>query len=369
MIPATSSAAVLTDFGKALEIFEVPVPHELEPGAVLVKTLAATICASDIHMTRGHVDPRDSGMVPPLIPGHEMSGEVVAMGAGVDRDSVGSPLAIGDRIVWAHGFCGQCYPCVAMGEPTLCAHRRGYMSRPYIEYPHLTGGFSEYCYVYPTSGRVKIPDGVSSEVASASSCALRTVIHGFNRLGDLEDKVVVVQGSGPLGLFSLTKALSSNARQVIVIGGPASRLALASEWGASATLDVMTTSAEERDDRIKELTGGWGADVVIEVSGAARAFGEGVPMLARGGRYLLMGSVSPAITQFDARWIILRQLTLMGGLSGHVADYYHALQFMVRERARFDWGRMITSTYDLADINVAMDAMEGLADIKPAIRF
>ena len=116
----------------------------------------------------------------------------------VSADSIGQSLRTGDRIVWTHGFCGQCVNCVIEHQPTLCTNRRGYMSAKCTEYPFLTGGFAEYCYVYPTSGRIRVPDEILDPVASAASCALRTVMQGFDRLGGLDDRHhVVIQGSGP----------------------------------------------------------------------------------------------------------------------------------------------------------------------------
>ncbi|MDX2647544.1 hypothetical protein PV341_29050 [Streptomyces sp. PA03-1a] len=103
-------------------------------------------------------------------------------------------------------------------------------------YPFLHGGCSEYGYVYPTAGRVRVPDDVPDAVASAAACSLRTVMHGFERLGRIAAAdTVVVQGAGPVGLFAVAKAVAEGARRVIVIGGPAERLEVAAQWGADVT--------------------------------------------------------------------------------------------------------------------------------------
>jgi L-iditol 2-dehydrogenase len=370
MTPKTARAAALTAFGEPLEIVDVRIPDELEPGALLVRTRAATVCATDLHLWQAKAASKDAGSNLPVILGHEMTGEVVRLGEGADRDSVGNPLRIGDRIVWTHGFCGRCFNCRVRNEPTLCTHRRGYMATPYTEYPYLTGGFAEYGYVFPTSGRVRVPDELEDEVAAAASCAMRTIVHGFKRLGDIEDAVVVVQGSGPLGLFALAKAVTSNAREVIVVGGPAGRLELASRWGAHHTIDVTrVTDPADRVARVRELTGGRGADVVIEAAGFPGVFAEGLDIIGAGGRYLLVGSVGPSTTTVAASTFVLRQLTLIGSLSGSVVDYYHALRFLARHRSRFTWRDMISASYDLDDINEAFRGMHDLTEIKPAIRF
>ncbi|MET7400379.1 zinc-binding dehydrogenase [Dactylosporangium sp. NPDC005572] len=364
-IPSTCRAAALVEGGKPLEIVDVVVPAELEPGAILVEVTTATVCATDVHIASGKLA---GGVTLPIIPGHEMTGRVARLGPGVDRDSVGQPLTVGDRIVWTHGFCGRCYNCVIAHEPTLCTDRRAYMATPYQQYPYLTGGFSEYCYVFPTSGRVKVPDAIPDAVASASSCALRTVMHGFARLGPVEDRTVVVQGAGPLGLFAVARAVASNAAKVIVVGAPAERLALAKSWGAAEVLDVgEVPDADERVARVRDIVDG--ADVVIEMSGAPSAFTEGMQMLGRNGRYLLIGQVRANLAEFDASQIVHKQATLIGSLSGSVEDYWAALRFLQAHRDRFDWNAMISNHYRFEDINNALDAMRNLTEIKPAIVF
>ena len=105
-IPTSCRAALLTGHGQPLEIAEVPIPQELEPGALLVRNTAATICASDVHLWEG--DSGSSSDRFPRILGHEMTGRVARISEGAEHDSLGEPLHVGDRIIWTHGFCGQC---------------------------------------------------------------------------------------------------------------------------------------------------------------------------------------------------------------------------------------------------------------------
>ena len=149
-IPATCRAALLVGHNQPMEVAEVTVPQELEPGALLVRTSAATICASDVHLWEG--ESGSSADRFPRILGHEMAGRVAAIGAGADHDSLGEPLREGDRIIWTHGFCGQCINCVVEHEPTLCLNRRGYMQGLASEYPHLTGGFARVLLRVPELG-------------------------------------------------------------------------------------------------------------------------------------------------------------------------------------------------------------------------
>jgi threonine dehydrogenase-like Zn-dependent dehydrogenase len=369
-VPTSCRAAALVDYGTPLEIVEVQVPADLEPGAIIVETLSATVCATDVHAWEGGLGSKDAAANLPVILGHEMVGRVARLADDVTHDSVGQTLSIGDRIIWSHGFCGHCIPCVIEREPTLCENYRGYMSTPLTQYPYLTGGFAEYCYVFPEAGRVKVPDQISDAVAAASACSLRTIVHGFDRLGALDDRqTVVVQGTGPLGLFAVAKAALSGAANVIAIGGPAVRLDLARTWGATATIDIADTAPAARREVVLSLTAGRGADVVIEVSGAPAAFIEGMSILRSGGRYLIIGQVHSESVQFNPSLITIKHAHLIGTRGASIEHYWRGLGFLQRHADRYDWDAMISATYPLDEINAAFAAMQSWQVIKPALSF
>ena len=146
-LPSYSRAAVLRHFGEALEIEEVPVPREIEAGAILVRTEACSVCGTDVHLWQGSLALK---VDLPVILGHEMVGRIVRLGPGSERDSVGQPLREGDRIVWTHTACGHCFYCTVARQPTLCDNRRAYMYENMERPPYLLGGFSEYGYVLPS---------------------------------------------------------------------------------------------------------------------------------------------------------------------------------------------------------------------------
>jgi len=118
-LPKSTRAAVLHAIGGDFLVEDVPLPSKLEPGAVLVRTEVATLCGSDIHIWKGEV----AQTVLPVILGHEMVGTVAALGEGADRDSLGKPLAVGDRLIWASPSCGMCYECTVLEEPVMCPNR------------------------------------------------------------------------------------------------------------------------------------------------------------------------------------------------------------------------------------------------------
>lgn len=367
-IPATSRAACVVAFQQPLELRNLPIPERLEPGAILVRMETASICGSDIHLWQGELGV--AARLPlPVVLGHEMMGRVARLGPGVSRDSVGQPLAEGDRIVWTHASCGQCHMCTVTHQATLCQHRQMYMFTNCEQPPYLLGGFADYCYVFPTSGRVKIPDDVPSELASAASCALRTVVHGFDRLGRIADhEIVVIQGAGPLGLYAAAMALRAGASQVIVLGAPEQRLAIARRWGVTRTINIEEVpDPRERRQAIRQWTEGRGADVVIEVSGGTTAFPEGIDLTRRGGRYLVIGQVGGHQVSMAPRLIVEKQLSVLGVMSGDTEHYYKALQFVAHNRERFAFEDMLSTRYRLEQINEALEAMRSLREVKPVL--
>jgi D-arabinose 1-dehydrogenase-like Zn-dependent alcohol dehydrogenase len=226
-LPKTARAAVVAEYGKPIEIRELPVPQEteLEPGSLLVRVDVASVCGSDVHQWDGMTQALAPAQLP-IVLGHEMMGTVVAFGPGPREDSIGQPLKEGDRLLWTHVYCGQCHECRVQHTPTLCRRKKQYMRTNCERFPYLVGGFAQYCYVFPPSGRVRIPDGVPDGVASAASCALRTVIHAFDRVGRIEPhQRVVIQGAGPLGLFATAVANHAGVSELIVVGAPERRLA------------------------------------------------------------------------------------------------------------------------------------------------
>ncbi|WP_051297974.1 zinc-binding dehydrogenase [Brevibacterium album] len=366
-IPTTSRAAVVTEFGKPLEIREVPIP-EPPAGALIVKIEAAGICGTDVHVADGSAA-ASQPIELPIIPGHEMVGRIVRFGEDAERDSAGQELALGDRIVFTHSACGRCFHCTVTKQPGLCRERIMYAFTSCAREPYLTGGFAEYCYVFPTSGRIRVPDEVDTEWATAASCALRSVVTSFQRLGTIEPwENVVIQGSGPLGLFATAMASVAGANQIIVIGDPESRLALARRWGATSTISVGEhPTAEERAQIVQDLTGGAGADIVMEFSGARTAFAEGLDLIRDGGRYVVTGQMGPQEVTITPVTITRRHLTILGSWSGEAAQYWRALEFMRIHRERFDFGAMITGRYHLDQANEAMERMQRFEEIKPII--
>jgi threonine dehydrogenase-like Zn-dependent dehydrogenase len=364
---ATGLAAVVTAWGEPLALREFPLPSP-EPGALLVRVERATVCGSDVHVWDGALA-RSFPIELPVILGHETVGRIVAFGDGSRQDSLGTPLRSGDRVVWEHEACGHCYECTVLGMGTMCQNRKMGFLMHATEPPHFHGGFAEYSYVRPGAGRLHVPDDVDSDWAAAASCALRTIVEAMRRVGPIDYRhAVVIQGSGALGLFATAAVSLLSPRRLIVIGGPASRLAVAREWGADLTVDVGAVSAApERRDAVLDATEGRGADVVLELSGAHGAIGEGIQLAAPGGRYLIAGTVGGAPQPIAGDLIARRSLQIIGSLGAEIDAYYLALQLLRQHRQRFDWSRMIGGRYPLAEATTALERMKDFSETKAVV--
>lgn len=364
-IPEFSRAAVLREFKSPLKIEEVPVPRDVDDGAALVKIETCSICGTDVHLWQGSLSLKVNL---PVIIGHEMVGRVVKLGAGANRDSMGETLKVGDRIVYTHTSCGSCYFCTSERKPTLCSNRRAYMYENMEQSPYLLGGFSEYGYVLPDAGRLKVPDDVPNELASLSSCALRSVMNAFSQLGQIEPTdIVLIQGAGPLGLLAAANAKVRGARKVIIIGAPQPRLDLAAEFGADICIPVDATTPQQRLDEVLSHTGGRGADIVMEFAGIPAAFNEGLQLIRKGGRYLMVGQLGEGKTEFQPSMIVKKNLQLIGSFSGDARSYSLALQFIAKHQHNFPFHKMITGRYRLDEVNTALESMKAMREIKPVI--
>ena len=368
MSPATTGrASILRAYHEPLAQVEYPVPDP-EPGALVLAMDVATICASDVHAWRGAYE----GIIPtqlPVILGHEGVGRVVAIGDGGDRDSMGTPVKVGDRIVWTPEPCLSCWVCNGDRDPAACPNKSIGMFTSSAQAPHFHGTFAEYSYVRPRAGRLRVPDEVKSGWASAASCAARTVVKAMGKAGRIDYlDSVVVQGAGPLGLFATALLAMHGPRQIVVIGAPDARLAVARAWGATDTISVDDhPTAPERIDAVRSLTDGRGASVVFELAGVPGVLAEGVEMVARHGRYVIVGSAAGVAQPVPAHRIVNQDLTLIGSFSGNVEDYYRALEFIRGHRDRFDWDLVLGEVYPLDRVTDALRAMGAHEDIKPVI--
>ncbi len=364
-IPQVSKAAVIAEYNKPYEFREFSIP-KVEPGALLVKVEMAGVCGTDVHQMHGKL-----GVKPqlPVIPGHESIGRIVKIGEARTLDCSGEPVQEGDRIMWAHVSCGKCFACAVNNQPTLCERRFSYGMSHSGAYPFLSGGFAEYEYVIPSADIIKVPTELRNEEVIGVCCAFRTAVAAFERLGSLGiQSNVVVQGCGPVGLYSTLLAAEGGAAQLIVVGAPTLRLELAKQWGATHVINIdEMPDATQRKAAILKLTNGRGPDVVIEASGVPIAFREGMDIVRRGGRYLVIGQSSEAEQTIIPGLLMLKHLEIIGVGSATIRHYYKAIQFIKNKRNRYNFAAIVTNRYSLNQANEAVNAMMAGKEIKPVI--
>jgi len=363
----TARAAVFVAPRQPLELREYPVP-EPQPDEILVQITQTNVCGSDLHLWRGDMTPAAAGL-PPIILGHEMTGRAVKLGRNARSDSLGAPLAEGDRLVWMYYTpCRRCRPCLR-GLPHACLSSLVSVMRPCEEPPHFVGGFADYYVLNVRQGLFKLPAALADDEAAGANCALSQVIFGLERVGLSFGDTVVIQGAGGLGLYATAVAHEMGAETVVVIDTIAARLELARALGADATIDVTEiTDARARTQRVLELTGGWGADVVVEVVGIPDVVPEGIRMLARGGRYLLMGSVAPKQTYREDPSILIGPNRSIIGVSLYPPrTLKQAIDFLARSRTRLPLSRIASQVFPLDAINDAFAAADAFAQGKQQV--
>lgn len=379
----TAKAAVLEGFNAPLHLREYPLPPVIEKGAALVRTEMAGICGTDVHLWKGQ-----RPLPLPVILGHETVGRIEELGDGLEVDWTGQPLARGDRITWnSASSCGECFYCKTKRLPTRCPKRRAYgIGYCCDEAPHWLGGYAEFHYLRPGTSIFKLPEDLATESVIGAGCALITAIHGVERLcgggvfgkpagaampvlPELWNESVVVQGSGPVGLAAVAVARNAGAKRVILVGGPGHRLELAKRFGADTTINIdEVAEPPARVDEVRRLTGGHGADVVLECVGIPGAVTEGVEMCRDGGKYLVLGHYCDAgPVSFNPHVITRKELEVVGSWSSEPRHLEAALNFLRTSGDRFPFASLITHRLGLAEANEALLATASWRSVKSVI--
>ena len=304
---------------------EMPTP-EIGPGELLVRVEASGICGSDV------MEWYRLGKAP-LVLGHEVAGEVVAVGEGVKK------YKEGDRVTAAHHVpCNTCHYCLS-GHHTVCDTLRQTNFDP--------GGFAEYIRLPAINvdrGVFLLPDEVSFEEATFIE-PLACVLRGQRLAGMQPGKSVLVIGSGIAGLLHVQLARVTGASRVIATDVQAYRLKAAQRFGA----DAVIHAEEDLPARLHQVNDGWLADLVIVCTGAASAIAQALKSLERGGTVLFFAPTLPGVTvPLSVNELFWRnEVTLTSSYAGSPADYAAALEMIQSRRVRVY--EMITHQLSLAE--------------------
>jgi L-iditol 2-dehydrogenase len=350
----------------ALEMRGFPEPRAAPGGAVL-ETLLSEVCGTDVHLRHGRL----SGVPYPIIPGHVNVGRVLETG-GALADVDGHPIRPGQVVTFydVFGICGACRQCLVAKAGTRCPHRRVYGITTGVA-DGLLGGWSQRIELVPGVRVVPLPDGLDPLVFMGGGCGLPTAFHAVERAEIAMGDVVVVQGSGPVGLNAAVFAALRGAAAVLVVGAPAARLEVARALGADDTLDLAAAPAPAaRVEWVRARTGGRGADVVIEATGNPAAFPEGLEMMRDAGRYVVVGQYTDAgdATVNPHRHVNRRHATILGCWGYEFTHLHRSLALMARHAGRVDWTRLVSREYPLDRAGDALAAMERMDVVKAVLR-
>ena len=320
---------------KDLKVEDVDVP-KVEAGEVLVKVKAATTCGTDLKIfQRGYVEKMIKF---PTIFGHEWAGEVVDVDKGLEWPKKGMHVRAGNSAPCLH--CAMCQ----RGKYNLCENMIW-----------LWGAYAEYIKVPARMVLVnmqEIPEGVSFEEAAITE-PLACVLHGVEeadvKLGD----TVAIIGAGPIGLLHLLTVKKIGATKAIVIDLVNERLDFAQKLGADVTIN---SGKENVEARIKELTGGYGADVAIEAIGLPATWEQALRLTRKGGVVLEFGGCPPETeVKVNAEMLHYGELTVMGTFHATPLHFREALNLIATRT--IDVRPLVTRKMKLDNINEAFEIL------------
>lgn len=315
-----------------IKVSDIPVPG-IGEGEVLIKVKACGICGTDLHIYRGGVG--SAPVKPPIVLGHEFSGEVVEVGKRVDNVKVGDKVAVDPNI-----YCGKCEFC-RIGKKELCENLRAIG----INY---NGGFEEYCAV-PAEQVYKLPDSLDF-ISGAMMEPLACCIHGVDLSKIKSADTVLILGGGAIGLIIMQLARLSGASKVIVSEPIESRRALALKLGA----DLVVNPVENDLKEVLEMNDIHGVDIVFECVGSKVTASQAFDVVKRGGHIVLFGVAGiddeVILKPFD---VYQKQLTISGSFINPDTNY-RAVNLL--ESGRVNVRDLITHRYRIDDINDAFTA-------------
>ncbi len=305
------------------ELVEVDVPKP-GPGEVLIKVLATSICGTDLHIYEWN-EWAQSRIKPPQIMGHEVAGEVVEVGPGVDTLQEGDYISVETHIV-----CGKCY---------ACRHNRYHVCQnTKIFGVDMDGVFAHYAIV-PAKNAWKNPKDMKPEYAALQEPlgnAVDTVL-----AGPIAGRSTLITGAGPLGLLGIAVAKASGAYPVIVSEPSEYRRKLAKKVGADY---VVNPFEEDPVEVVMSITDGAGVEVFLEFSGAPKALEQGLKAVTPGGRVSLLGLFPRDVTLDFNNLIIFKALEIHGITGRHLWETWYTVSSLIQS-GKLNLDPIITHKY------------------------
>jgi len=341
-LPTTMRAVVKEHRGPGAALREVPVPRP-GPGEVLVRVRAASMCGTDLTIYRWRPWAEEN-LTTPLIFGHEMAGEVVAIGDRSGDAHVGpaSPRVHVGQLVAAetHLVDWTCYQC-RTGRHEVCRNLR-------ILGVHVPGSFAEYVVIPETNAWPS--DGLSPEVAALQE-PMGNAVHSLF-VEEVTGQTVAVLGCGPIGLMAVGIARVAGAARVFATDVNPDRLALARQMGADETIDARSDVVAI----LRDHTDGNGVDAVMEMSGAAAAIHQGFAAVTNGGRVSLLGIPPSSLTIDLSNEVIFKGVRVYGITGRRMFETWYRTRALLDEG--FDPSPVISHRLPLDRFAEAFDLFE-----------
>jgi threonine 3-dehydrogenase len=335
-MPNTMMAVMKPSAAPGTEIREVKIPA-FGRTDVLVKVKIASICGTDLHIYEWDRWAQNR-IHPPLIPGHEFCGEVVAFGDEVTSVKEGDLVS-----AEMHVACGKCLQC-RTGEAHICQNVK-------IIGVDADGAFAEYV-VIPESNIWKLDPAIPLEYASILD-PLGNAVHTV-LAGEIAAKTVAITGCGPIGLFSIAVARAVGATTVFAIEVNEHRRRLAKEMKADFALDP---TKDKVNSIIMEQTGGVGADVVLEMAGHPDAIRTAFDIVRRGGRISLLGLTSKPISLNFSEDIIFKGITIQGINGRRMYQTWYQMTALLKA-GKLDLRPVITDRIAMQDFSKGMERLK-----------
>jgi alcohol dehydrogenase len=348
-------AAIFDGQPGVISIRDVQLP-ELHTSQILVRVLGCTLCGSDLHS----VDGRRSVPVPTVL-GHEIVGQIVAMGSDAPTQDISQqPLRIGDRVTWAIvASCGTCFYC-ERDLPQKCLQSVKYGHERVRPGQELLGGLAEYCLLMPGTAIVRLPEELPLSVACPANCATATVVAAMEAAGQVNGRNVCIFGAGMLGLTACAMARSLGASIVVCVEPDVGRRERSLQFGATHASDGTNLSSVIQQAGLLH-----GVDAVLELSGHPSTFEAAWPHLRTGGTLVLVGSVFPAPpVPLACEQLVRRQLTIRGIHNYAPRHLLSAVEFLKLHHVDYPFAELVQQWVPLQSISTAIE----LAKSPTAIR-
>jgi (R,R)-butanediol dehydrogenase/meso-butanediol dehydrogenase/diacetyl reductase/L-iditol 2-dehydrogenase len=333
--------ALMMNQYKRLDYQDFPTPAIEKPNEILVKIKAVAICGSDVHGFDGSTGRRQ----PPIIMGHEASGEVAETGAAVSKFKKGDRITFDSTV-----YCGSCWYC-QNGQVNLCDDRMvlGCSCDEYRRH----GCFAEYvvvpehiCYHLPAN--VKYEEAALVEPTGVAAHAVRLTKLALN-------ENVAVVGAGLIGLLCIKILRPSTAGKIIALDTVPERMEMAKKFGADAAFDSRDSDIVKK---VQELTQGRGVDKALEAVGATAPIQTAIAITRKGGQVTLIGNVSPKV-EIPLQSVVTRQINLQGSCA--IAGEYPIVLDMIANK-KLDVLSIVSKIAPLSEGNMWMTKLYNRED-------